>query len=862
LKNTGLFLIKGLKTNMPKLRTHELAKKLDVTTKDVLGMLSELGLEGKTPSSTLDPDVCEKVEKLLKKKQPQAKAKKTTVKPEKKKPAEEKKVKEKPVKAAKPAKKIVLEAKPVSEVKPPAEKKPVPQIKPVPEVKPTPEAKRAIPVKEIQPEKIKPAEKKPLDIPKETVQPKEVKQIEEEPPVTTEEEVTPGVEEPAITLPEEEAELKVPDRFKKEIEPEKVEKLLKAKPQMQRAFQAIRKIETKKWHDTKTFKRQGKDKFSPKEDQKPQLQQVIARKKTLKLREGSTVKEFADLISVKISDVMKKFMELGYMTTINQPVDIDAALLVAEGFGTKLEVMPVEEEFVAEEGGEGEDLSKLVPRPPVVTIMGHVDHGKTSLLDAIRSTKVTATEAGGITQHIGAYKVTLKGKEIVFLDTPGHEAFTALRARGAKVTDVVVLVVAADDGVMPQTVEAINHAKAANVAIIVAINKIDKPEANIQKVKTELAEHGILSEDWGGQNIFAEVSAKKRIGIEHLLEMILLQAEVMELKANPDKMAKGTIIEAKIDRGRGPVATVLVQSGKLQIGDIFLAGTSVGKVRALIDDTGKRIQKAGPSTPVEVIGFPEVPTAGDVFSAVEDEKRARQIALTRLQKQKLAAMAKERKLTLDDLYAKIKEGAIKELNIIIKGDVQGSVEAIHGAFDNLAHPQVKVRVIHASVGGINESDVMLAAASNAIIIGFNVRPESKASHTAEKEGVDIRLYTIIYEAIEDVKKALEGMLEPTLKEKILGRVEVRQTFQVSRVGTIAGCYVLEGSISRASDGIRIIRDNIVIYTGKLSSLKRFKDDVKEVQSGYECGITIENYNDIKVGDIFENYIIEKIATKF
>jgi translation initiation factor IF-2 len=493
--------------------------------------------------------------------------------------------------------------------------------------------------------------------------------------------------------------------------------------------------------------------------------------------------------------------------------------------------------------------------------MGHVDHGKTSLLDAIRETKVTESEAGGITQHIGAYKVNLKGKDIVFLDTPGHEAFTSMRARGAKVTDIVVLVVAADDGVMPQTIEAINHAKAANVPIVVSVNKIDKPEANPSKVKNELAEYGIIPEEWGGQNIFVEVSAKQRLGIENLLEMILLQAEVIELKANPDKHARGTIIEARLDRGRGPVATVLVQSGTLNVGDAFLAGTFAGKVRALNNDNGRKINSAGPSTPVEVIGFSDVPSSGDIFTVVDDEKRARQVALLRQQKQKLAAIAKTKKLTLDELYAKIKEGEIKELSIIIKGDVQGSVEAIKDALENISHPQVKVRVIHFSAGGINESDVMLATASNAIIIGFNVRPELKASQIAEKEGVDIRLYNVIYEAIEDVKKALEGLLEPTLKEKILGRAEVRQTFPISRVGTVAGCYVLDGFMTRTSDGLRVIRDNIVVYEGKMSSLKRFKEDVKEVQTGYECGIMIENFNDIKIGDIIENYIIEKIAAK-
>lgn len=821
---------------MSKLRVHELAKKLGVDNKEILKALSDLGVKGKTHSSTVETEFAEKIEKLLKKKTaPAIKPKKTAAKPEKKKPAEEKKPEEKKLKP-KPA-------KAVQAVKKPAEAGLAAEVEAVAgakqPVQPT-----------VQPEKIK----EPAKAREEKKQPQDIKTAEEK-PLPVEEALSA---ETAVPLPEEEVVQKVPDRFKKEMETEKAEKF-KAKPQMQRAFQAIRKIETKKWHEPKQFKRTGKDRLFQKEEQRAQAQTVIARKKTLKMREGMTVKEFAELISIKVSDVMKKFMELGHMTTINEPVDIDAATLIAESFGIKLEVMAIEEELIVEE--EAEDLSRLCLRPPVVTIMGHVDHGKTSLLDAIRETRVTETEAGGITQHIGAYKVKLKGKDIVFLDTPGHEAFTALRARGAKVTDVVVLVVAADDGVMAQTIEAIDHARAANVLILVAINKIDKPEANLQKVRTELAERGILSEEWGGQNIFVEVSAKKRIGIEHLLEMILLQAEVMEIKANPDRLAKGTIIEAKLDKGRGPVATVLVQAGTLKIGDNFLAGTSVGRVRALIDDTGKRIQTAGPSTPVEVIGFPEVPTAGAVFTAVDDEKRARQIALTRLQKERLAAMAKRRKLTLDDLYAKIKEGEVRELNMIIKGDVQGSVEATRDALERITHPQVKVKVIHTAVGGINESDVMLAAASNAIIIGFNVRPETKASHTAEKEGVDIRLYNIIYEAIEDVKKALEGLLEPTFKEKILGRAEVRQTFQVSRIGTIAGCYVIDGAVSRSSDGVRIIRDNIVIYEGKISSLKRFKDDVREVQTGYECGITIENYNDMKVGDIIENYVIEKVAGK-
>ncbi len=782
---------------MSKLRIYELAKKIGVSNKEVIAELSKLGIAAKSHASSVEDGIAEKVEGVFKDRQ----------KGQKPEPAVQKKTKEVPAQ--------------------PKGKEPHrPKIKePAPQPKPERGETAVLP------------EKEPVLTPKE------------------EEKEQKGEE---VIAPLEEVEFKVPDRFKKDVETEKVEKF-KAKPAMQRAFQAVRKIEPKKWHEIKTFKKTGKEKAVQKITEKPQPQITAPRKKLLKIHEGITVKEFAELISVKLPDVIKKFMELGYMPTINQPVDMDAALLVADNYGVKLEVASEAEETFLEEAAE--DVSLLLHRPPVVTIMGHVDHGKTSLLDAIRETKVTETEAGGITQHIGAYKVTLKGKEIVFLDTPGHEAFTSLRARGAKVTDVVVLVVAADDGVMPQTIEAIDHAKAANVPIVVAINKIDKPDANLTKVRNELAERGILPEEWGGQNIFVEVSAKKRIGIEQLLEMILLQSDMMELKANPRRTAKGTIIEARLDRGRGPVATILVQNGTIKVGDVFLSGTNVGKVRALIDDTGKRMSEAGPSTPVEVIGFPDVPTAGDIFTAVDDEKKARQIALARQQKQRLAEMARSRKLTLDDLYAKIKEGEIKELNIIIKGDVQGSVEALKDAFEQITHPQVKVKVIHASVGGINESDVMLAAASNAIIIGFNVRPESKAYQLAEKEGVDIRHYNIIYVAIEDIRKALEGLLEPTLKEKILGRAEVRQIFQVSRLGTIAGCYVLDGIISRTSEGIRIIRDNIVVYDGKVSSLKRFKEDVREVQSGYECGIMIENYNDLKVGDILENYIIEKIATK-
>jgi translation initiation factor IF-2 len=649
-----------------------------------------------------------------------------------------------------------------------------------------------------------------------------------------------------------------PRKTIKEIVAEKVAEraeVSKVAPGMKKAFQAIRKLDQKR--PPGMFRRPHKERVQPKSGVAPVT--TAPRKKSLRIQEGATVKEFSELIGVKIPEAIKKFMELGYAPTINQAVDIDAAVLVADIFGTKLEVAPVEDASVIEEAPE--DVSKLRERPPIVTIMGHVDHGKTSLLDAIRETKVMDTEAGGITQHIGAYKVTLNNKNIVFLDTPGHEAFTSLRARGAKVTDIVILVVAADDGVKPQTIEAIDHAKAAGVPIIVAINKIDKPEANVQKVKTELAELDISPEDWGGKNIFVEISAKQHTGIESLLEMVLLQAEIMELKANPDRIANGVIIEARLDRTRGPIATVIVKTGTLNIGDVFISGVNFGKVRAMLDDRSKRTKEAGPSTPVELIGFGNVPTAGDTFAVIEDERKARQAAVARLQKQKSAIVGRKQRLTLDELYSKIKEGGIKDLNIIIKGDVHGSVEAIRDALEGIVHPEVQVKVIHSAVGGINESDVMLATASEAIIIGFNVRPEVKASQIAEKEGVDIELYNVIYEAIDDVKKALEGMLEPTEREKVLGRAEVRQTFMASRIGTIAGCYVTDGFISRSSDGIRVIRDNIVVYEGRIGSLKRFKEDAKEVQTGYECGITVENFNDVKVGDFLENFVIEKIAAK-
>ncbi|MDH4162430.1 MAG: translation initiation factor IF-2 [Nitrospirota bacterium] len=584
------------------------------------------------------------------------------------------------------------------------------------------------------------------------------------------------------------------------------------------------------------------------------------RKKVVKIQEGCTIKEFAEVLGQKVGDIIKKLMTMGFMATQNQTMDMDAALLIAEEYGVKAEVATIETaEDVLEEKADAAESQ--VPRPPVVTIMGHVDHGKTSLLDAIREANVVSREAGGITQHIGAYQVSLKGREITFLDTPGHEAFTAMRARGAKVTDIVILVVAADDGVMPQTREAVNHAKAAGVPIIVAINKIDKPDAKPERIKQELSDLELIPEDWGGQTIFCEVSAKKRVGLEHLLEMILIQSDVLELKANPDKMARGTIVEAKLDKGRGPVATVLVQSGTLRQGDVFVSGAMFGRVRALNNDKGERVEAAGPAVPVEVIGFSGVPGAGERFVVLEEERKARAIAEFRAHKQRTAEMSAMKKVTLEDLHSQIQEGTVKELNIVLKADVQGSAGAIVDALEKLSTPAVKLKVIHNSVGAINETDVMLAAASNAIIIGFNIRPDSKAADIAQREGVDIRVYNIIYNIIDDIKAAMEGLLEPTLKERILGHAEVRQTFHVSKVGTIAGCSVTDGVMTRQNDGVRVLRDNVVVYTGKLHSLKRFKDDVREVQSGYECGLGIENFNDIKIGDVIEAFVVEKIATK-
>ncbi len=868
---------------MTVIRVHELAKKMGVESKDLILVLEKMGITAKTPSSGLDDKESKSlIEKLkaIRKEKEKDKVKKET--PDLIASGEERRKKaaaligkfsstlEKP--GAKPKPAPVIPPPPKPEMPAPPVIPPPGQVKPAPVVAveaPTPAPVAAAPsVAPAQPEK---AATVSAAAPSATPSAPQRPHTPYPAAGARRPYTGPGQPRPTGTGPRP----FVKSGFSSPVlQPAQVPpSLIPTKPSKKK-WQKKGEFETKtdrefrekpsfkKLPDLKTLpagKRPHKkdDRYAPQTDV---TEITKPRKKVVKIQEGCTIKEFAEVIGQKVSDVIKKLMANGIMATQNQQMDTDAAIILAEGYGIKAEIMNIETaEDVLEE--KADTAESQVMRPPVVTIMGHVDHGKTSLLDAVRETNVVSREAGGITQHIGAYQVSLNGRDITFLDTPGHAAFTAMRARGAQVTDIVILVVAADDGVMPQTREAVNHAKAAGVPIIVAINKIDKPESKPERIKQELAEFELTPEEWGGQTIFCEVSAKKKIGLEHLLEMILIQADVLELKANPDKMARGTVIEAKLDKGRGPVATVLVQSGTLKVGDFFVTGSQFGKVRALINDKGERIELAGPSMPAEVIGFSNVPLAGDRFVVLEEERKARQIAEGRQAKQRSTELASMKKVTLEDLHTQIQEGVVKELNIVIKADVSGSAGAIVDSLEKLSTSAVKLKVIHTSVGAITETDVMLAAASNAIIIGFSVRPEPKASELAQREGVDIRLYNIIYNAIDDIKAAMEGLLEPTLKERILGRAEVRQTFHVSKVGTIAGSYVVEGMLSRQCDGVRIIRDNVLVYTGKFHSLKRFKDDAREVQAGYECGIGIENFNDIKVGDIVECFVIDKVAAK-
>ena len=607
-------------------------------------------------------------------------------------------------------------------------------------------------------------------------------------------------------------------------------------------------------HMGRTNKRQSSNNNAPRVQQ-PIVE--IQKPTFVEIGETINVKDFANLLKREVSEVIKSLFMLGVMVTINQDIDFDTALLVGSEFGVEVAPLPPEED-PTEIPDIDDEPEKRLPRPPVITVMGHVDHGKTSLLDAIRKANVTAREAGGITQHIGAYQVNYQGKKIVFLDTPGHEAFTAMRARGAQVTDVAILVVAADDGVMPQTLEAINHAKAAKVPIIVAINKMERPGANPEHVKQQLSEHELIPEDWGGDTIMVPVSAHQKTGISDLLEMILLVAEMQDLKANPHLPAHGTIIEAQLDKGRGPVATVLVQRGTLQIGDTIIAGTAYGKVRAMINDRGEKVKKALPSTPVEVLGLNDVPLAGDILDST-DEKTARSVADKRVAKKRTEEIQQNSKVSLDDLFQRIQEGEIKDLNIVVKADVQGTIEALRSSLQNIKNEEVKVVVVHAGVGAITESDVMLASAANALIIGFNVRPDANARKAAEAEKVDLRTYRVIYDALNDVEAAIKGMLAPKFQETIQGRVEVRQMITISKM-LIAGCYVLEGKITSASK-VRVVRDGIVINEDEIDTLRRFKDDVKEVAAGYECGVTLEKFRDLKEGDVFEVFTMEEVAVE-
>ena len=628
---------------------------------------------------------------------------------------------------------------------------------------------------------------------------------------------------------------------------------------MQNAKGGKQRIGGKQGSNSKKKGNFGNKRRNEEQEKMRRLQLEIAKKTplTVKIPDEITVGELASRMKKTAAEVIKQLIKLGVMAAVNQVIDYDTAALVAMELGCKVEkevVVTIEERLIDDHEDTADELQ---PRSPVVVVMGHVDHGKTSLLDAIRKTNVVSGEAGGITQHIGAYQVEINNQPITFLDTPGHAAFTAMRARGAMCTDIAILVVAADDGIMPQTVEAINHAKAAEIPIIVAINKMDKPEANPDRIKQQITEYDLVPEEWGGDTIMVPISAKKGQGIDNLLEMVLLTAEMQELKANPNRRAKGTVIEARLDKTRGPIATLLVQNGTLHQGDIIIAGTAVGRVRVMTNDKGKTVKEAGPSVPVEITGLGEVPGAGDVFNAVEDERMARQLVEERKAEEKARAAKAMTKVTLDDLFAQIQEGNMKELNIIVKADVQGSAEAVKASLLKISNDEVRVKVIHTGVGAINESDVLLASTANAIIVGFNVRPDAAAAASAQRSKVDMRMYRVIYDAINEIEAAMKGMLDPKFREAIIGHAEVRETYKVSSVGTVAGCYVKDGKITRDAQ-VRVLRDNIVIHEGVLGSLQRFKDSVKEVAANYECGMTIDKFNDIKEGDVFECFVMEQI----
>ena len=896
---------------MTKKRVYELAKELGIDSKELISRLEKFGIAVKSHSSTLEDADVEKIQKELLSGEPhemvEQRIKSTIIRRRAVRPAVEE-IKAEPVReeiSVKPEEKKIESAVPKEAKREKAGLKEV-QAKVAAPIEKAP--KKAAPEEAIPPRVVKPEEPAVKDVkvesqakPVEAVEEvskkpqKKIELVEKEPalPESTTAREAPQKEDkkeaisaqaPKEVAPKIKKELTQKPALKivKEIVPPKgVEKPAKWEPEkakikgkkpvevvMEELPSARKKAFIKKLVDKKD-RREDLDREERVVKWKDGKRQVAAKmkktaittpkaiKRRIKVGEVITVGELAKKMGVKAGEVISKLIGLGLMVTINQAIERDAATLIASELGYQVEAVGTEyDEPLQKVETPSEDLTT---RAPVVTIMGHVDHGKTSLLDAIRQTNVIAGEVGGITQAIGAYHVHIKDRDIVFLDTPGHEAFTAMRARGAHVTDIVVLVVAADDGVKDQTIEAINHARVAGVPIIVAINKIDKPGADTGKIKQVLSDYNLVSEEWGGDTIYCEVSAKKKQGIEDLLEMILLQADVMDLRANSKQPARGVIIEAKLDRGRGPVATVLIQEGTLREGDAFVAKTEFGKVRALINDQGGRVEEAGPSMPVEVIGFSRVPQVGAEFICVEDEKKARNIGEYWIRKERERELSKSSKITLEQLYQKIKEG-VKELNVIVKGDVQGSIEALTDALNKLSTSDIKLKLIHSSTGAITETDVMLASASNAVIIGFNVRPDSRVTDIAEQEGVEIKLYEVIYDVIADMKAAMEGLLEPVYKEIVIGRAEVRELFKVPKIGTIAGSYVTDGKITRTAN-LKLVRDGVQIYNGKILSLRRFKDDAKEVMEGFECGIGIEGFNDIRVGDVIEAYINEQIERK-
>ncbi|MBI4764070.1 MAG: translation initiation factor IF-2 [Deltaproteobacteria bacterium] len=873
---------------MAKIRVYELAKELQMENKALLDLVRELGIEIKSHSSSLTDEQISLIKGHLK-------GTKSLV-------VEEQRIKSTVIRR----RKKIVEVEPVVE---PQKEEPILEAQPQPEVRaeipsvPEPQAPevsiagqeppaeimieaqaepQVLPLKEgereVEPELLKPS---PLPRPHPEKPPKPAKETPakvirraETParvirPAEPVAKVVQPIRPPAPPVKPEEKKTDKPvqeiPKEKEKISPKKKLKSAKTAAEEEAAKAKIFKKKREILERADLYDDSGKEarayrtgkggKLPVKKFKKTEITTPKAIKRRLKVSEAINVAELAKRMGIKAGELIKKMIALGLMATLNQSIDFDTAALAASEFGFEVEKVYLEEDQILKLHADLQE--ELQTRPPVVTIMGHVDHGKTSLLDVIRKTNVTAGEAGGITQHIGAYHVHLDKGEIVFLDTPGHEAFTAMRARGAQITDIVILVVAADDGMMPQTKEAIDHARAAGVPIIVAINKIDKPNANPERVKRQLAEYGLAPEEWGGDTIFAEVSAKTGVGVDALLELILLQSEVLELKANPNKMAVGRIVEARLDKGRGPIATVLISGGVLKTGDPFICGIHFGKVRALYNDWGQKVNQALPSIPVEVHGFSGVPMAGDEFVVVEDEKTARQIGLFRLQKKREAELSKTSKVTLEKLYEQIQEGQVKELNIILKADVQGSIEAISEALHKLSTPVIKVNVIHSSPGAITETDIMLASASKAIIIGFNVRPNHKVQELGEQEQVDVRFYDIIYQLVSDVKDAMVGMLEPVHKEVVHGHAEIREIFHVPKVGAIAGSFVVDGTIERNAKA-RLLRDQVVIYDGRIASLRRVKDDVKEVAAGYECGIRLEDFNDLKVGDVVESYILEEV----